>query len=158
MRTATTKFTALVIASLIAPTVVLAQASKFKEPVTITQDEDELSVTAELTGLGNVDLLATLTATATVITECENPGGNIVEAQEDTATLTEIEPVDVLKNGRATVDVSLSAEDVGNPCPNPKWTATPISTEFSNVSFTLTQGNDTLFACGTGGAPACVIN
>ena len=155
MRTATTKFTALLIASLIAPTAALAQ--KFHAGPTISLDGDTLSAFAVISGLGNGDLVATLTADATTITQCTNKGKVVVEAQEDTTTLTETEPVPVGKNGKATVNVSLSADDIGNPCPNPNWTPTTLSVTFADVAFSIVQGGVTLFECGPDALNACDV-
>ncbi|MBA3546141.1 MAG: hypothetical protein H0T76_06650 [Nannocystis sp.] len=155
MRTATTKFTALLIAGLIAPTVALA-APKFQNGVTITDTGTALVVTGTIIGVGNETVTVDLDADATVETICLNPKGKDVPGQTKMTTVDAEADISPTKNGKIIINVATAAVTPGT-CPNVQWEPIVGDVTFANVTLTIEQGGVTLFECG-GDAPACVIN
>jgi hypothetical protein len=107
--------------------------------------------TFELSGVGNANAQADLTATYSADVTCGNPAGgrnpnNPIEAQQTTATAGDstgqLEP----KNGRLRVpaldvspaDATLTPEQEAALCPNPGWDANIVPGSFELVSFTYT--------------------
>jgi hypothetical protein len=123
----------------------------------------QLECTAEIAGLGQHQVLSTISApnaTATDLT-CVNKGGNEAPGQNPavptTATGSALSTVD--KNGRAVVDVftdpvSVGAKEAG--CPNGNWKVVVGDVIFTTYTLTITQGNTTLYVCegtfGSGGS------
>src|SRR5436309_4364585 len=90
-----------------------------------------LTETGELAGLGNGDVLVTLTATANPTATCGNPGSNTWQAPgqnpaEVTVTGTVSIPDSEIKNGNTPFSVTTDAPTTpvpGSPdCPNPQLT------------------------------------
>ena len=125
----------------------VAQAAvTFHSGPTFTDNGTTLTVTGNVSGLGNQDLSVFVSATGVGEVTCTNPAGNVAPGQDTTATTsgsqTGIEP----KNGRATFDVT-TAEPTAptNACPNRKWTATVTDVDFSSATLTLRQGGRIVF-------------
>jgi hypothetical protein len=105
-----------------------------------------LEATGALSGLGNGDVVVSLTATADVTSTCTNQGGNQAPGQNPaplTVTGSQAIPEDELKNGTTPFDVFTVAPSpviAGAPdCPNPTWTESIDDLEFTSAIITVEQ-------------------
>jgi hypothetical protein len=106
----------------------------------------DLRAEGELSGLGNGDVLVTLTATADVTSTCTNNGGNAAPGQNPaplTVTGSQAIPEQELKNGNTPFDVTTVAPDPVIPgapdCPNPNWVETIDDLAFTSATITIEQ-------------------
>jgi hypothetical protein len=112
-----------------------------------------LEAAGELSGLGNGDVLVTITAQADVTSSCINPGnGEHRPPGQNPAPLTvtgsEAIPESEIKNGTTPFDVMTTAPDptiAGAPdCPNTSWTETIDDLAFTSAVITVEQPVGTL--------------
>jgi len=121
----------------------------------------QLRCTAEVAGLGNETVVATVSAngTATGLT-CTTPSGsNQAPGQNPAVPVTSSgsQTITNIKNGRASVDVrsatpTVSAKDAG--CPNNNWIVTVADVTFTTYTLTISQGGVTLFTCSGSFSPS----
>ena len=111
-------------------TVALAANPHFLGTPSITSNNQQLTVCATVTGVGNEDLTVVVTSTAT--TTCTNKGQNVPGGLTETVsgTASNIHP----ENGRASFCVTTGR--ASNPCPD----GMRPSTSFSNVRIQVYQG------------------
>lgn len=132
------------------------------EPVcTISANGSSTSTTcrAVLSGLGNDDLLATVTVAGFAVYQCQNGGGNtapgqnkVLEGPETTPTLIDSSAI---KNGNLTLVTNpavLSAADTVTGaeagCPNPNWTGVNPVLTVTSISLVIEQPPGTeIFNC-----------
>jgi len=110
-----------------------------------------LSASGALSGLGNGDVLVTLTATANVTSTCTNQGGNQAPGQNPaptTVTGSVAIPEEEIKNG--TTPFAVTTEPPLTPipgapgCPNSNWTESIDDLAFTSATITVEQPTGTL--------------
>jgi hypothetical protein len=100
-----------------------------------------------LVGLGNGDVVITLSAQADVISTCTNPSGQNQPPGQNPAALTltgsQIIPDDEIKNGTLSFTVRTASPDpvvAGAPgCPNSHWTQRIEDLKFTAAVLTVEQ-------------------
>ena len=106
-----------------------------------------LSAQGALVGLGNGDVVVSLTALADVVSTCTNPAGATQPPGQNPAPITVTGSVAIpegeIKNGTLSFNVSTAAPVTpiaGAPdCPNSKWTEAINDLKFTSATLTVQQ-------------------
>jgi hypothetical protein len=106
-----------------------------------------LNSAASLAGLGNGDVLVTLSATANATATCTNQGGNQAPGQNPapvSVSGSQSIPEEEIKNGNVAFDVTTESPVTPIPgapdCPNPNWTEDITDLSFTSATITVEQG------------------
>ena len=110
-----------------------------------------LEASSELSGLGNGDVLVTITAQADVTSTCTNQGGNQAPGQNPapiTVTGSTAIPDEEIKNGTTpftVITIPPATPIAGAPdCPNPNWSEEITDLAFTSATITVEQPEGTL--------------
>jgi hypothetical protein len=151
-RTTITLLALLAVAS-IAFVTVWASSPHYKKGPSVVDNGFTATATGSITGLGNGDVIVTLSfPQATGTTTCTNPGGNQAAGQNPAtpAATSGTLAIDDPKNGTLSFTVTTVAPPNPTPqaagCPNGQWTAA-----FNNITFgsgTLTIQQETFQGSG----------
>jgi hypothetical protein len=105
-----------------------------------------LNVAGSLAGLGNEDLLVTLSATAAATSTCTNQGGNQAPGQnpaEVTVSGSQSIPASEIKNGNVAFNTTTESPVTPIPgapgCPNPNWVQDITDLSFTSATITVEQ-------------------
>lgn len=106
-----------------------------------------LTAFGALAGLGEADLVVTLSAEADVTATCTNPAGATQPPGQNPAPITvtgsQAIPAPDVKNGTTTFNVTTTAPTTPIPgapgCPNPNWTEAITDLAFTSATITVEQ-------------------
>jgi hypothetical protein len=107
-----------------------------------------LDASGELSGLGNVDVLITLAATADPVATCQNPGSGEHLPPGQNPAPVEVTgsvgiPAEEVQNGWTPFSVATDPPVTPVPdapdCPNPQWTEEIIDMQFTAATITVEQ-------------------
>jgi hypothetical protein len=111
-----------------------AQNMHYVDGPTTTDNGTTLTVCGKIAGLGNnKGVNITITTTATISTECTNPGGNVAPGQSKTVTLSYTKKFFSDKNGNISFCIN-TLEQTPGACPNGKWTGRITDISFVNTT------------------------
>lgn len=127
--------------------------------VTLTASGSTTTCRTVLTGLGNDDLVATVTVSGFAVYQCENRGGNLAPGQNKVLTGPATAPTEIsgdeIKNGNLTLvtdpavltaDETVSGAAAG--CPNGNWTGINPVLTVTSISLVIEQPPGTvIFSC-----------
>ena len=118
----------------------------FNSPPTITINSDgTVNAQGTITGIGNKDLIVTLTVEGTMVVFYFNPGGNQpVGWNRDPVKEIAVQfiPKTLTSNGNASFNLT-SPKPVARPAPNPNWTVVIQSVKITKVTISITQAGKT---------------
>jgi hypothetical protein len=127
--------------------------------VTVTGSTSSTTCRTVLAGLGNDDLLATVTVSGFAVYQCQNQGGNVAPGQNKVLVGPTTAPTfidsDAIKNGNLTLQtnpVTLSSPSTVTGaqagCPNSNWTGVNPTLTVTSITLSIQQPPGTeIFNC-----------
>lgn len=126
--------------------------AQFQSGPTFTlNDDNSVTATGLLTGLGSDTVNVTLRVSATADVSCTNRGQQLVLAQQKLADVSTTQLAQQPENGRLALNITTAAPNtlVGNPCPNRNWTPAIIAGSVDVTSATLSLVQNRTYVAGT---------
>src|SRR5919112_134379 len=126
--------------------------AQFQSGPTFTVNQNNsVTVTGLLTGLGSDTVDVTLRVAASADVSCTNGGRQLVEAQQKLADVSTTQLAQQPENGRLALNITTAAPNtlIGNPCPNRNWTPAIIPGSVDITSATLILVQNGQFVAGT---------
>jgi hypothetical protein len=123
-----------------------------------------VSCTATLAGLGNSDVLVSLSVSGFALYQCQNGGGNTAPGQNRVlvgpATSDTAIPASAIKNGNltfttnpATLTAAPTVSGATAGCPNPNWTGVNPTLTLTSITLVIQQPPGTaIFTCSASNA------
>jgi hypothetical protein len=117
-------------------------------------DDGSVTVTADMSGLGNQPATASIVQTVTAMYTCQNPGGNIAPGQKGVSFSSDpvTQQLNTDKNGRDLIDLTAPAvapaETVNGKtagCPNGRWTGIDPVITAQSATLTITQRGQVIY-------------
>ena len=129
-------------------------------PPTFVDQVLALEAVGNLAGLGEGDVVITLSAMANATATCTNPGGGTQPPGQNPAPIsvqgTQAIPDGEIKNGNVSFDVKTMSPATPIPgapgCPNPNWTENITDLSFTSATITVQQADTTVLTV------ACTFN
>ena len=134
-------------------TVAVAASVHFKQnrKPTIVDNGLTATVSGALAGLGNGDIMVTVTAEGVGSTILTSPGGNAAPGQNKvpfTLVGTQSIPASEIKNGNVSFSVTTEAPKTPTPkeagAPNNNWSVTLTDVQFTGYTLTVEQDGQTV--------------
>jgi len=136
-------------------TTALAAVVFHSGPTFTVNNNGTVTVTADMSGLGNDPATAFLTQTVVAQYTCVNKGGNVAPGQQGIAFTSPPASQDLstTKNGRAQLNLTaaavtpasqVSGRDAG--CPNGNWTGVNPVIISRSATLTIVQGGEQIFS------------
>jgi hypothetical protein len=135
-------------------TVALGAITWHSGPDFAFNEDGSVTVTGDMSGLGNQPATATIVQSVTAFYTCQNPGGNIAPGQKGVSYTSDpvTQGLNTDKNGRDLIDLTAPAiapdATVGGKtagCPNGRWTGiNPVISEQS-ATLTITQRGQVIY-------------
>jgi hypothetical protein len=120
--------------------------AQFKSVDLVDNGNGTVNASGLITGLGSDLVTLQLITSGTAFVDCTNKGGQLVEAQAQTADASTTTAPQRPENGRLAFNFTSTAptELTTNPCPNGNWTYTITSIDITSATLNVIQNGETV--------------